>query len=64
MRVCDVEGCGKALLNPPAVQIRFSWNSILDGKEYEFCCDKCGITFLTKNWVNKLIEYGERKVSK
>ena len=51
MHVCD--NC-KGEMRGNGVTIQFGYPSILDGNEHEFCSDKCAITYLMVNWVNKV----------
>jgi len=56
MRVCDK--C-KAKLETEPVKISFGYGSIMDGGDYEFCSDDCGIHFLTEHWVKRVIKRKE-----
>ena len=59
MRVCDE--CKKKLGCSP-VRIEFGYGSFMDGEIFEFCSDKCGIKFLTNNWVGKQMELMNKEI--
>lgn len=56
MRVCD--NCKEPLIQGTAVKVLFGYPSVFDGKELEFCTDRCAVVWLSKHW---LPAYKKRK---
>jgi len=58
MRVCD--NCKKKI-DTCGMYVKFGYPSIVDGNEFEFCSDRCGLAYLGREWIPKLKERAAKR---